>query len=353
MKIHRTVCALLFLSIACCGLGQSLSHDIKVRKIWDKAEHCAFTDLMWFKNGYYCTFREGSGHIPGTDGVIRILKSSDGKQWTDLALLKKKGYDLRDPKLSITPDGRIMVMMGGSIYAEEKLMGRTPHVSFSDMSGEHFSAPEKIVIDPEIVSWGDWTWRVTWYEGVGYTMDYQIGPEERQGPTAMYLLRTKDGVSYEKVSKIELDGFPNEATLRFDRTGRMFALIRRDLGDKMGIIAQSEPPYSFWTYTPLNYRLGGPNFLFDGDGRMIAGTRVYEPEIHMGILVGDTSGKLREVLRLPSDNGDTGYPGLILEKDRLMVSYYSSHEGKTAVYMAEIPLDRMNKRKGGVPMGEE
>jgi hypothetical protein len=54
--------------------------------------------------------------------VVRILKSANGEDWQSIALLEKKGIDLRDPKLSVTPDGRIMVIIGGSIYHESKLI---------------------------------------------------------------------------------------------------------------------------------------------------------------------------------------------------------------------------------------
>lgn len=328
---------LFILSFTCNGFAQNLPHDIEVKKIWDKAEHNAFTDLIRFKNCYYCSFREGAGHVFGKDGVVRILKSSDGENWTDIALLDKQGFDLRDPKLSVTPDGRIMVIMGGSMYENGKLLGRKPHVSFSDRTGENFSAPEKINIDSEIVSWSDWTWRVTWFKKIGYTVDYQIGPEEGKNPTILYLLKTKDGINYEKVSEIELDGFPNETTLRFDKKGTLFALIRRELEDKMGVLALSKPPYTSWNYIKLNFRLGGPNFIFDKDEKLIVGSRAYEDGTHTGLFVGDKSGNLKKVLRLPS-GGDTSYPGLVLEKDKLMVSYYSSHEGKSAIYIAKIPL---------------
>ena len=42
-------------------------------------------------------------------------------------------------------------------------------------------------------------------------------------------------------------------------------------------------------------------------------------------------------LRLPS-GGDNSYPGFVWYKDRLWTSYYSSHEGKTSVYLAKIAL---------------
>ncbi|MGV8135543.1 MAG: hypothetical protein AB2L20_10040 [Mangrovibacterium sp.] len=338
MKKNRILISLILLGITFQGLTENLPKEIKVKKIWDQAEHNAFTDLIRFKGNYYCSFREGTGHVPGTDGKIRILKSADGQDWKSVALLESEGFDLRDAGLSVTPDGRIMVITGGSIYKEKKLLGRCPHVSFSNKSGTIFSAPQKVVIDPEIASWGDWLWRVTWYKGTGYTMNYQIGPLERKGPTAMYLMKTEDGINYEKVCKIDLDGFPNEAVIRFDKKGEMFVLIRRELDDQMGVFARSKAPFTQWNFKKLNNRLGGPNFLFTPDERIIAGTRIHQGNlVNTGILLGDKDGNFKQILELPS-GGDTSYPGLILEKNRLLVSYYSSHEGRSSIYFAEIPL---------------
>lgn len=336
----KTLLVLLLYPIAVLSqttTPEKLPQNIKVTKIWDLANHNAFTDLIKFKGNYYCSFREGSGHVPGTDGLVRILKSTDAEEWKSVALLKKEGIDLRDPKLSVTPDGRIMVIIGGSIYKNGKLLGREPQVSFSDKSGEQFSNPEKVTIDPEIVSWGDWIWRVTWYKGTGYAIDYQIGPKERKGPTALYLVKTTDGKKFEKVSKLEVDGFPNEATIRFDKKGTMYVLIRRELEDKMGVWAHSKAPYSKWKFKKLDFRLGGPNFIFLNNKKIVIGTRVYEPDVYTGLYVGTKKGNFKEIIHL-SSGGDTSYPGFMLEGNRLLVSYYSSHEDKTAIYIARIPL---------------
>lgn len=340
MKGLSTAAMLIFLCSLCLNTMAQLPDAVKVSKIWDKAEHSAFTDLIRFKGNFYCSFREGTGHVPGgngRDGTVRILRSADGESWESVAVLEKGGIDLRDPKLSVTPDGRLMVIMGGSVYERTELRGRTPQVSFSNWSGCSFSAPEKVVIDPEIVSWGDWIWRVTWHKGTGYAIDYQTGPEGRQGPTALYLLKTEDGKHFDKVSKLDLDGFPNEATVRFDREGTMYVLIRRELGDKMGVLATSKLPFTDWKYEKLSIRLGGPNFVFTRKGKMIVGTRLYEPEAYTGILVENAGGKLEEIIRLPS-GGDNSYPGMFIRKGKLYVSYYSSHDGKTSIYFARIPL---------------
>ena len=82
--------------------AQKPDPEIKIYKIWDFAEHNAFTDLIKFKGDYYCSFREGSGHVPGrdgTDGVVRILKSKDGKEIFDgkkilLATVKGDIHDI-------------------------------------------------------------------------------------------------------------------------------------------------------------------------------------------------------------------------------------------------------------------
>src|SRR3954468_5372186 len=76
---------------------------ISVKKIWDQAPHCAFTDLAYWKGHFVCAFREGRAHV-ATDGKIRVLSSTDGESWSPNALLALNGFDLRDAGLSITPD---------------------------------------------------------------------------------------------------------------------------------------------------------------------------------------------------------------------------------------------------------
>jgi hypothetical protein len=49
------------------------------------------------------------------------------------------------------------------------------------------------------------------------------------------------------------------------------------------------------------------------------------------------AGRLTEFLKLPS-GGDTSYAGLVWHEDLLWVSYYSSHEGKTAIYLAKVKV---------------
>ena len=314
----------------------SLSKPVESAKIWDVAPHSAFTSLIRYKDAFYCCFREASKHVGGTDGKIRVIRSKDGKQWESIALLEKATIDLRDPMLSLTPDNRLMLSIGGSVYdpvERNKLLGMNPMVSFADAAGNSFGEPEKTTITP--ASARSWIWRVTWHKGVGYGMSYADG--------GLYLMKTTDGKNYERTTKLDVDGRPNESTVRFDDKDNLYVLIRREEGDKVGWIAKSAAPYTNWTYSKMTLRLGGPNFLFyNNDKNLIVGTRLWdEPGGPVtGILLTDLEGKILKTIKLTS-GGDCSYPGLVIYDGKCYVSYYSSHEGKTSIYFTTIPLKQL------------
>lgn len=309
---------------------------IEVEKMWDQAPHNAFTDILRFNNAFYSTFREGANHVSGPGGKARVLRSADGKKWESVALFEVADRDVRDPKLSVTPDNRLMVLMDVESYKDGKVASRKPYVAFS--SGAGFTEPKESVVDPAIASWSDWVWRVTWHKGAGYAIVYQ---QDR-----IYLLRTKDGSYFEKVSAIEVDGYPNESTIRFDRKDNIYVLIRREKADQMGVLATSSGPYQSWTFHKMDRRLGGPNFIFMGDDKLLIGSRLYpaagtNDKVGTALFLSDLNGKIYKTIGLPS-GGDTSYPGLLVYGGKLWVSYYSTHEGKTSIYLAKVPLKMLN-----------
>jgi hypothetical protein len=314
---------------------------ISVERIWDRAPHSAFTDLVEFNGKLYCTFREGSGHVPGkegTNGTIRIIASDDGQNWRSVALLAEEHVDLRDPKLSVTPDGRLMVLVGGSYYEGEKLGVRHTRVSFSDKTGTRFSVPKPIVVEAKIKTDADWLWRVTWQRGTGYGVIYQSGEEEFKA----HLVSTRDGLNYQLVTTFAISGRPNETTLRFNADGEMIVWVRRERESQNGFIGTSRAPYKDWTWKEQNVRLGGPNFVVLPNGKMIGATRGHLPDRKANTYVAWLSrdGAVTPLVTLPS-GGDTSYAGLVLRGDRLLVSYYASHEGKSAIYLATLNLNAL------------
>lgn len=335
-KVFITLCVLL---LSVFGYSQQAAQPQEIvtsKEIWSSGPHNAFTDLIEYKGDIYCSFREGSGHVPGSNGVGRILKSRDGNTWEDFAYIEAQGIDLRDQKISVMPDGRMLCLMGGSVYdttqKPSKLLGMYPHVSFLEKKGK-FTTPQKAVIANE---GHNWIWRLTWFKGVGYGVNYDA--------KKISLVTTTDGKAFKEVKSFDVDGAPNESTIRFDRNGKMYILIRREEGDKMGVLASAKAPYTQFTFQPLKFRLGGPDFIFSPDQKkLIMGTRLYYPGgAKTGVLVTDLNGAVLKTVVLES-GGDCSYPGLLIKNNQLWVSYYSSHRGKTNIYFTKIDLKNLLK----------
>lgn len=298
---------------------------VDVQRIWDKAAHSAFTGLVRHEDRWWCTFREGDGHVRG-DGRLRVITSGDGEAWQDAALLEEEGVDLRDPKLSITPDGRFMIVAGGSVYRDGEFVTRQSRVAFSE-DGYTWSAPQRVLEE------GQWLWRVTWHEGKCYGVTYESMPN---GTREQVLYVSDDGVAYTPITKLECAEKGCETTLRFLPDGRMAALVRVESGNKRGQIGVSEPPYTDWTWNELGHQLGGPDFIVMPGGAMWAASRHYgDPK--RTVLARLTLESYTPVAEVPSA-GDTSYPGLVYHDGLLWMSYYASHEGKTSIYLAKFRL---------------
>jgi hypothetical protein len=335
----------LFLTLT---FAQSKNDLFRVYKIWDEAQHNAFTDLIKYQGKYYCTFREGGGHVPwpsGLDGKIRILVSDDGEKWESAALLEKNDFDLRDSKLSVDGQGRLMILMGGSNYNNEthELICRLTHVSFYDNLSKSFSDPVPTKIDPGIKTDYDWLWRVTWHKKVGYGVLYR---KKDSSKSELFLLKTTNGIDYDLIVPLPMDDVAGESTVTFDKDDNMIIIVRVDSGTRIGRIAKSRYPYTDWDWKETGIRLGGPNIIPYTDDWYLIGTRSFNfrNQAKTSIYLYREGEEIRNVVELPS-GGDNSYPGMLIVGNELWISYYSSHEGKTSIYMAKIPLSFVGNLK--------
>ena len=321
---------LLLIALAFGHFGQTAPSPtiVSVTRIWDGGAHNAFTDLIRWRDRWYCTFREGDAHVGG-DGRIRVLVSADGEQWTSAALVGETGIDLRDPKLSITPDDRLMIVAGGSVYEGKRYLGRQPRVMFSP-DGTTWSAPQRVLEE------GDWLWRVTWHDGRAYGASYKTLPGA-SSESALTLVSSADGRTFDRVVSLSVPGMPNETTLRFMPDGEMVALVRREAGDRSAWVGRSRAPYTNWTWRETTHQVGGPNFIRLPDGELWASGRSYPGGPTTVVARMTLDGGYEPALTLPS-GGDTSYAGMVWHANLLWVSYYSSHEGKTAIYLARVKV---------------
>ena len=301
--------------------AEVLPEIVSLQKIWDDAAHNAFTDLIRFHDQWFCTFRESDSHAAGANGKIRVIVSEDGEAWESAALLEENGIDLRDPKLSIMPDGRLMLVAGGSLFADTYLT-RAPRVAFSQ-DGYTWTETTRVLAEDH------WLWRVTWHKGKAFCLSKMgDGPAERR---TGYLYTSTDGLNWTWLTEFKVLGV-SETTLRVMPDEEMVALVRP------GFIGSSRPPYKEWTFHETGMKIGGPNFIRVPDGTLWAAARRYNPDgSKETVLARMTKETYESVLALPS-RSDTGYPGLVWHDGLLWMSYYSSHGGKTSVYLARIRL---------------
>ena len=306
------------------------------RRIHDAAPHAAFSDLVRWHDAWWCVFREADGHVGG-DGKVRVLTSPDGETWESAAVVAEEGIDLRDPKVSVTPDDRLMLVAGGSVYrGGTRLLGRQPRVAFSK-DGREWSPPQRVLAE------NDWLWRVTWHGETAYGVAYRTGaPEgtpEDTGEWTTTLYKSPDGVSWQPVTVWDIPGRPNETTLRFRDDGTCLALVRRESGDRQGWFGSAAPPYRDWTWRPIGRPIGGPELLVLKDGRILAAGRDDRADgpVTAVDFLDPGSGNWPAGVALPS-GGDTSYPGMVELGGEVWMSYYTSHEGKSAISFARLAV---------------
>lgn len=301
---------------------------LSVQKIWDAAPHNAFTDLIHHNGQFFCVFREGTNHV-SPDGALRVITSADGETWESAALIISENSDLRDAKITVTPGGKLM-LSGAEALHDKSAHTHQSLVWFSD-DGTRWSKKHEIG-DPDF-----WLWRTTWHNKEAFNFGYGCGEKK-----SLRLYKSSDGKNFETlVEDLNIDSYPNETSIVF-KGDTAFCLLRRDGENKSGLLGISIPPYTIWSWKDLSIRIGGPDMILLPDGRFLAAVRLYEtdnwhPARTSLCWINPVTGKLSEVLTLPS-GGDTSYAGMVWHEDVLWVSYYSSHEEKTSIYLAKVQI---------------
>jgi hypothetical protein len=337
--------------------------NVEVKRIWDQAPHNAFTDLIRFKGRFYCTFREAINHYDQygkSNGKIRVIVSENGEKWEDFALIEKEGIDLRDPNLSITPNGQLMLMIGFAKYGGGRLHSRHSHRSLLNNSTNKFSEPEPVKYSADVIANSDnpdmnWLWRVIWHKGQAYGVIYE---EHDQNGAALKtnrlnLVKSNDGINYELVKNFPIAEKPDETALRFGPDGQLYVMVRMEGSPPhhTGLLGRSKAPYKDWEMVDSKVKIGGPNIIFTKGGNLLLGTRTYDNKIQKTALFAtDAAGQFKRLIEFPSGD-DSSYPGMVIHNDHLYFSYYSSHEGgKSNIYFTKIPMAHINQLTGKKPV---
>ena len=236
------------------------------------------------------------------------------------------GGDVRDPKLSITAEGALM--LNSAVYFTDAVDGvARQSITWLTTDGEDWGSVYACPSGADT-----WRWSTSWSGGMGYSVGY-TGKDE-----AGTLYRTVDGKQWEPlVEDFFPEGEGNETALVFGPDGVFYCLLRDGPGGEAHL-GVAEPPYREWTWTALGKQIGGPEMIRLADGRLLAAVRLHEDGPRTAVCwVDPDAGTLTEILDVPS-GGDTSYAGFVEYADGVWMSYYSSHEEKSAIYLAKLRL---------------
>lgn len=336
MKKQTLMILILFsLLLSCSDEDLSWSNpDITYFEcIWDKSPHNAFTDLIEYNNRYYCCFREGTGHIPYREdeyGKIRILESLDGITWNSVCLIENPVYDLRDPKLSITPDNRLMLSHGCSVVSDKLLRFQKTMVQFASFNSESqltFEVPKDIIITDGGNPLKRWLWRITWHKGIAYGIGYISSNDP-------VLVQSTDGINFEVITKLTNIKNSNEADIHFSEDDMMTILIRSNSSN--GYLGEAYYPYKEINWNGLNQKLHCPKIISIDSELFVSGRGASDNNTLYYIEKNKT---LNNMYVFPG-SGDSSYPGMIITNNELWISYYTSNS-HASIYLAKIPIIKL------------
>ena len=343
---------------------------IQGKKIWDitcipdrEEFRIELTDLIRFRGNWYCGFREGEIHGNHPSGRARIIRSSDGEDWESVALLDWDSADVREPKLSVTAEGKLLV--NTSLYFTSKQPRTDGNYYQLNGPGTPQSDSEADVARQSVtwlssdgVDWSSayacpsgvnsWRWEVVWHNGMGYSVGY--GGRDQKGT----LYRTRDGKSWQVLlDEFFPEGKGSEATLAFAED-TVYCLLRYSAERTMVGIGKA-PCYQEWEWRDIGVdcgpehgglqpardvfrvHFGGPRLIRLTEGRLVAAARMLWPWRDDGKITLFLVDPETAVLTVFAEIDGTSYAGLVEHEGELWVSCVGSDwETDMGIVLAKV-----------------
>jgi len=171
-----------------------MQNMIQGKRVWDLSRipdredsRMELTDLVRFKGAWYCGFREAEIHSGHPSGRARITRSSDGDRWDTAALFDWDCADVREPKFSITAEGRLMVNTSLNFCSREARDDgkyyQLDQAGTPETDAEEMVARQSVTwLSADGTNWSSafacptgvntWRWEVSWHNGMGYSVGY-------------------------------------------------------------------------------------------------------------------------------------------------------------------------------------
>ena len=305
-----------------CG-DEPLIAPASVRKVYDDGRHNAFTALVRWKDAYWLSFRNADSHAYGEADLI-VLCSPDGEKWTEAHRVNALPDD-RDPQFLAT---------------EKRLFLYDPALQGPDLTtfatwtedGATWSKPQP-VYEPRYILWKPRIHGGRFLASAHRKGEGKDAAKMRQS----HLITSTDGLKWDKISLVSGGNYESETTI-FPGPGDKLTAFLRIKYSVPGFILEAPPPYQEWTRRPADIHLSGHSVhAFRGTTYLFSRTMNDKGSDTGTMIYTYADGKATPYCKLPS-GGDCSYAEAVEVGDEMLVSYYSSHEGRTSVYLARVPL---------------
>lgn len=344
MNVHNTIIRIsYFLSVF--FFWSCSKEDLELIKSGGKDivatsyHHLAFPDLVRVDNTWFLTYRESDAHVNSSFSIIKVLKSHDFINWTEINSFELHGYDLRDPKFSYNDlDGmfylHIHAVSSVGNYTKER---RNLITSFDNVNMIfHQDLNSKLELSERFSN--DWLWRPEWEDGAMYVGGYSDG---------VFRLYKYDNINELPHLLYTLsDDFCTESTIRF-QDDKIVAIVRGTKKTFLGtaLKASINSLKGCRESLPINWQylaiadLGGPNMVILDDVAYIGG-RVKDGKT--GLIVYSLRDNKIESTKIFNSYGDNSYPGLVLHNDCVYGVYYTQSKSlnkyiiRTFIYPIKI-----------------
>jgi acyl-CoA thioesterase-1 len=321
---NRVLAAAIVRTMRRDGLAD-LVQPTAVRTIVADGRHNAFTALARFRGELWLAFRSAKDHN-SQDGDIVVLRSADdGRDWREATRLNAVPDD-RDPQFLATDD-RLFLYDAGMTGPE-----LTTYATFTD-DGATWSKPQA-VYEPRFIVWKPCRHNGRFYAGA-HKKDEVSGGKGREAR----LITSTDGLNWTTVSQIRAGNWESETTPFFAADHRATMFMRQKYGSPPCEVFEAVPPYATWTRRPAGvpHLSGHSVHTFRGVDYLLSRSMDYAKKQTGTIIYTFAHGELTPYCVLPS-GGDCSYAEAVEQGDSMLVSYYSSHEGATNIYLATVPL---------------
>jgi hypothetical protein len=294
----------------------------------DDGRHNSNTDLIYWNDAFHLIHASSPFHFASEDSRLHILRSTDGRNWHQIAEFDAAGEDIRDPKFAPIGDRLFLYALKNTDFTAE------PYQTVYAVSEDGVAWSDFGEIEPR----GWLFWRPKTQDGETW---YAPAYWHEHGKAA--LLRSTDGENWTTVSEIHEGDRGDEPAVEFLPDGRLLATVRLEMSDSWRghpegstLIATSEPPFETWQPSTKSQvtRLDGPA-LFTYNDKVYAVGR-YQPHVagpfdwqgsifsrKRTALFLVEEDRLTYLSDLPS-SGDTSYSGVVRRGDYLYVSYYTN-----------------------------